>query len=296
LRARDGGDLQAAVFAGFSLGLGYLTRELAVFIICALLIEAAWQRRWRLLLAVAAGSFAVVLGEHLYYWFATGDVWFRIHSMAAHNRRRDAYVFLQHPGWRFFRALPHMILIPSLSFGLHSLVALAFTAISIFALRLRNISLFVLWAFIPLLYLNFGTTSFHSYVAMPLSDPRYLELIYPPLFILSGALLAAVLQREHGRIYVTATVALLAGTGMFCAHATRATGWRTAHIPRLRAIAKSVKNESGAIVGFEGPSARAWSYSIEVMDSRIIGANLQRGFVLLPDSEGLPVSAAQPWK
>src|SRR5207302_9036770 len=159
--------------------------------------------------------------------------------------------------------------------------------------RGREVPLFVLWALIPLLYLNFGTTSFKTYIAMPVGD-RYLELIYPPLFILSGALLAGVLNKKHGDIVVPAAVALLAISGVICSHATRGRGWRTAHVPRLRSIAKTVKKEAGGIVGFEGPSAWAWSGAIEVIDSSIKDSRSERRFVLRPDSEGLPVCVAAP--
>jgi hypothetical protein len=61
------------------------------------------------------------------------------------------------------------------------------------------------WALIPLLYLDFGITSFKAYVAMPLGD-HHVESIYPPLIVLSGALLAAALNRKHGGIVVPVEV------------------------------------------------------------------------------------------
>ena len=60
LRARESGRLTTATAAGIFLGVAYLTRELALFVILAVLIEAAWQRRWRMFLAVAFGSLVVV--------------------------------------------------------------------------------------------------------------------------------------------------------------------------------------------------------------------------------------------
>ena len=221
LRACESGRLTTATAAGISLGVAYLTRELAFFVALAVFMEAAWQRRWRLLFAVAFGSFAVVLGEHLYYWFAAGDPLFRLHAMAAHNQRPTAMAFREHPVWRFFRVLPSLMLIPSLGFGLHSLAALALAALATFMLNIRRTALFLLWIVLPLFYLNFGTTSLKTYVAMPVGD-RYLELIYPPLFVLSGALLALVLQEKRGRLLTAAGVGLLAASGIICAHATRA--------------------------------------------------------------------------
>ena len=293
LRACESGRPTTATAAGIVLGVAYLTRELAFFVALAVFMEAAWQRRWRLLFAVAFGSFAVVLGEHLYYWFAAGDPLLRLHALAAHNQRPTAMAFREHPVWRFFRALPHLMLIPSLGFGLHSLAALALAALASFMLNIRRTALFLLWIVLPLFYLNFGTTSLKTYVAMPVGD-RYLELIYPPLFVLSGALLAVVLQKKRGRLLTAAGVGLLAASGIICAHATRGSGWRTADVVRLREMAKTMKSESGTIVGFEGPSAWAWKDAIEVLDPTLLGSTSQRGCVVRPDSESLPVCVAQP--
>jgi 4-amino-4-deoxy-L-arabinose transferase-like glycosyltransferase len=293
LRASDSGRIATAIAAGMGLGLAYLTRELALFIVLAVLIEAAWQRRWRLLLAIAFGSLAVVLGEQLCYWLAAGDPLLRLHAMAAHNQRPTAAAFLEHPGWRFFRALPHMMLVPSLGFGVHSLTALGLAAGATFILGRRQVALFILWAAIPWFYLNFGTTSLKTYIAMPIGD-RYLELIYPPLFILSGALLAVLLQKTHGRTLVTAGVTLLAGSGVICAHAIRASGFRTADVVRLREIARTVRREGGTIVRFEGPSDWAWRGAIEVIDPALTASQAPPGFVVRPDSQSLPVCVAQP--
>jgi 4-amino-4-deoxy-L-arabinose transferase-like glycosyltransferase len=293
LRASESGRFTTATAAGITLGVAYLTRELAFFVALAVFMEAAWQRRWRLLFAIAFGSFLIVLGEHLYYWFAAGDPLLRLHAMAAHNQRPDAMSFREHPAWRFFRALPHLMLIPSLGFGLHSLAALALAALASFMLNIRRTALFLLWIVLPLFYLNFGTTSLKTYIAMPVGD-RYLELIYPPLFVLSGALLALMLQKRHGRILTTAGVGFLAVSGIGCAYATRASGWRTADVVRLREMATTMKSESGSIVGFEGPSAWAWKGAIEVLNPTLLDSTSRHSCVVRPDSQGLPVCVAQP--
>jgi len=293
LRACESGRPATATAAGVMLGVAYLTGELAFFVALAVLMEAAWQRRWRLVFAMAFGSFVVVLGEHLYYWFAAGDPLFRLHAMAAHNQRPTAMAFREHPAWRFFRALPHLMLIPSSGFGLHSLAALALAALASFMMSIRRTALFLLWIILPLFYLNFGTTSLKTYIAMPVGD-RYLELIYPPLFVLSGALLAVVLQKKHGQILTAAGVGVLAVSGVICAYTTRASGWRTADVVRLREMATTMKRESGTIVRFEGPSAWAWKGAIEVLNPTLLDSTSERSCVVRPDREGLPVCVAQP--
>jgi 4-amino-4-deoxy-L-arabinose transferase-like glycosyltransferase len=294
LSSRESGRLTTATAAGIFLGVAYLTRELALFVILAVLIEAAWQRRWRMFLAVAFGSLIVVIGEQLCFWFVSGDPLLRLHAMADHNQRPNAMAFLQHPAWRFFRAIPHMMLIPSLGFGLHSVMALALAALASFVLSVRQTALFILWIAVPLFYVNFGTTSLKTYIAMPVGD-RYLELIYPPLFILSGALLATLLKKKetHAGMIISG-VALLFVSGVLCGHATRAAGWRTADVVRLRQIARTIKSESGSIVRFDGPSNRAWSGAVDVLEPTLTAPTLRRGFVVEPDNAGLPVAIAQP--
>jgi hypothetical protein len=144
-----------------------------------------------------------------------------------------------------------------------------------------------------LFYLNFGTTSLKTYIAMPVGD-RYLELIYPPLFVLSGALLAVVLQKKHGQILTAAGVGVLAVSGVICAYTTRASGWRSADVVRLREMATTMKRESGTIVRFEGPSAWAWKGAIEVLNPTLLDSTSERSCVVRPDREGLPVCVAQP--
>ena len=78
------------------------------------------------------------------------------------------------------------MLVPNADLGLHSSFALLLAAITLFRERLKgDVLLFVLWAVVPFLYLDFGSSNFRRYWALPLA-PRYIDLIYPPLFILAA--------------------------------------------------------------------------------------------------------------
>ncbi len=85
---------------------------------------------------------------------------------------------------------------PSVDFGVHSLVAgLAAAAVS-WARRERTVWL-LLRATAPLPYISFGTTRFARDSVLP-AIPRYIGLVYPPLFLLA---LAASSARIAGGNY-----------------------------------------------------------------------------------------------
>ena len=66
---------------GICIGVAYLTKEPALFIAPALMIDALAMRRWRLFFGLSAGILSVVSVEHAYYLLVTGDLLFRPHAM-----------------------------------------------------------------------------------------------------------------------------------------------------------------------------------------------------------------------
>ena len=246
------------VLIGVLVGVAYLTKEPALFVAPALFIDAALRRRWRQAFGIALGVVSVIALEHAYYLAMTGDLLFRPHSMVIHNqyvagggREISPDLFNSGLGRRLFIEYPRMMLIPGLDFGIHSLVALILSALAMFRFRKDRRAYFLLiWAVVPWLYLNFGTTSFTHYIPIP-AAPRYIDFTYPPLFLLSAWLLAdwlsnttasnAALQK-NGRvrlIYPLLALVMLVGEG--CGFSTRATGYRTNHVAALRIITDKVK-------------------------------------------------------
>jgi hypothetical protein len=90
--------------------------------------------------------------------------------------------------YRLWRLYPHMMLVPAVDFGLHSLVATALSGLTWFWRRSARTLFLSLWAALPWLYLNFGTSSFQSYLALP-AAPRHIGLVYAPLFVLSATVI-----------------------------------------------------------------------------------------------------------
>ena len=258
VRTDERASVAMGALAGVLIGVAYLTKEPALFVAPALFIDAALRRRWQQAFGIAAGVVSVIALEHAYYLAMTGDLLFRPHSMVIHNqyvtgggREISPDVFNSGLLRRLFIEYPRMMLIPGLDFGIHSLVALILSALAMFRFRKdRRAHFLLLWAVVPWLYLNFGTTSFTHYIPIP-AAPRYIDFTYPPLFLLSAWLLADMLSKTresnaasqkngHVRwIYPLLASVMLVGAG--CGFATRATGYKTSQVAVLRTINEKVK-------------------------------------------------------
>jgi hypothetical protein len=166
--------LLSGAWIGLLLGMAYLTEEIAAFIGIAVLIETALRREWRLLAAIVSAGFAVFAGEHAYYWLATGDPLFRLHSLAHHNAIQTPLRAMSSPSYRLFHRMPSLMLLPNIHFGLHSLAGVLAGAMTLFLLPSHKTRLLLLWFAIPALYLNFGTSSLTHFTLLPIAD-RYLE-------------------------------------------------------------------------------------------------------------------------
>ena len=243
---RDKPTMALGALAGALVGVAYLTKEPTLFIAPALLLDAALRRQWRLVAAVALGLGTVIAAEHVYYLTMSGDLLFRPHAMSLHNnyvtggrgQLDDTRVGLD---FRLFHEYPRMMLLPNIEFGVHSLIALALSVIALIRFRKdQRAYLLVLWAAVPWLYLNFGTSSFSHYIPIPVSA-RYISIVYPPLFLLSGWLLVDFMSKTvwAPRLATTVLVAVIA-VGVVCGLSTRGKGYRTNHVAVMRVIADRV--------------------------------------------------------
>ena len=95
----------------------------------------------------------------------------------------------------------------------------------------------LLWAAVPWLYSNFGTTSFSRYLPIP-PAVRYIDPSYPPLFLFGGWLFADWLSHVGWakRLFL-ATIVTVSLIGVATGLSTRATEYRTADVAVLRVIA-----------------------------------------------------------
>src|SRR5262245_62254665 len=116
-----------------------------------------------------------------------------------------------------------MMLLPNEDFGLHSIVAI-FGALSAFVFyRSKVVLLLFLWAALPWLYLNFGTSSFEYYWALPVS-PRYISFVYAPLFLLTAHAIASWPITRAKALLRYGILGVVGVVGVGCAMATKKSG------------------------------------------------------------------------
>lgn len=253
----DQAPLARGVLAGALIAVAYLTKEPALFIAPALLIDAALRRRWRQAFGIAIGVGTVIVLEHAYYLTIAGDLMFRPHAMALHNRyvtggRGEAAFEFISLGKRLFIEYPRMMLVPGKDFGIHSLAALVLSAVALLRLRHDRRAYFLLiWAVVPWLYLNFGSSSFTRYIPIP-AAARYIAFTYPPLFLLSAWLLADLLSKDAwAKRLVLPMLAAVLLIGVACGLSARGTRVWSAHVAALRVISDKVEREGIGSVCFD---------------------------------------------
>ncbi|MDP2898364.1 MAG: glycosyltransferase family 39 protein [bacterium] len=276
--------------AGSVLGISYLTKEPGVFVAVALFMFALLKRNWRLALTVAFGIAFVVVAELIWYWSQSGDLLFRLHAMAVHNRSEMAIEANGNLSYRLLKAYPRMMLVPSTDFGIHSLLAVGLSGVAFFWQRSAKTLLLLSWAALPFLYLNFGTSSFRSYCALP-TAPRYIGLVYAPLFVLAAIVLGRWAGTIKKRRVVAAVVAIVCILGVACAIRTRRIGYRTEHVKQLRRIAVVARQNRSQICQFVGPDGTAWQQVLAIIEPDRLGCTGQSVLQIVPDPHGLPMSA-----
>jgi 4-amino-4-deoxy-L-arabinose transferase-like glycosyltransferase len=277
--------------AGGVFGLSYLTKEPGAFVAMAFFAYALVRRQWRLAFSLAAGVAAVVAGELAWYWSQSGDLLFRLHAMGVHNRSPMAIDANQLLSYRLWKIYPRMMLVPNVDFGLHSLFALALAALASWRWRSSEaVLLLMLWAILPFLYLNFGTSSFSQYWALP-TDPRYISLVYPPLFVLAAIVLFDWTgNRLNQTRLVSAALAVICIIGFFCALALQRTGHRAEEVRYLREITAAARQDNEQICEFVGPQRIRWRQTVELMAPDRIGCSSPTALRVITDSNGMPFS------
>lgn len=188
--------------AGVLMGIAYVAKESALFVGGAFLLHAVWERQWRGAALLAVGVASIVGVEHAYYYAVRGDLLFRPHSTQLYTVNPDAPFFSipedTNPPRLMYRLLwkyPEAMLVPDLRFGLHSLFAVVLAAAALLLRPRRKYVMLLLWAIVPFLYLNFGTWNLNRYAPLP-TDPRYIELVYPPLLIMAAVVLSRAFERS----------------------------------------------------------------------------------------------------
>lgn len=290
LQAKERSSLARGLASGLCFGIGYLTKEPVAFVAMAFFAFALWRRRFDLAMQLAVGAGLVVTAELAWYWSQTHDLLFRPHAMALHNSSPAAMEANSHVSWRIWKAYPRLMLLPNEHYGLHSIFALALAGVTVIRHRLKgDVLLFALWAALPYLYLNFGSSSFTHYWALPLA-PRYISLIYPPLFILAAmTLMDWWSQRRELRWGAIGATALVSVVGIAAAWSTRATGYGTETVRRLQSISATAKAQHQPVCVTPADSA-SWLQMLDLLDAEI-GCGSRGAVRLLMDSSGKPLAA-----
>jgi hypothetical protein len=217
--------------------------------------------------------------------------------MVRHNESMMGLVRWQNPLKRWFLAYPYRMLLPNVAFGLHSIVSLASIVPGLFLLKMDRFRLLGLWAALPWLYLNFGSSSLSSYIALPVA-PRYLEFVYPPLFLLTGAVIdrAAARKGMAPFLILAVAVALVATVGFWCGFTTRGQGFRTDEVAVLRVIAERAREQHLSSIGFVEDPKGLWKPAMAILapDLNYPSDPLAADLVIRPDAFGLPSVAQKP--
>lgn len=292
LETEEKRSLLFAILAGLTLGVAYLTKESAAFVVLALLIDALLRRRWRTAFGISVGAIAVVGVEFGYYMMATGDLLYRLHAMKMHEESPMVLVANQNLSYRLLKSYPRLMLLPSVSLGVHSTFALLVTALGLIRWRPQRLQLLLLWIGAPWLYLNFGSSSLTHYTALPVAD-RYLEFCYAPLFLLAGFVMD---QWICGKSWVarpaTACVTLVAATGLWCGYAMHRHGWHTPDVAVLREIACDAEQNRFTSVRFKTDPDGRWQQSMRILAPKLSISNEDsKADVLIGrDALGLPAA------
>jgi hypothetical protein len=193
---------------------------------------------------------------------------------------------------RLFKRYPDKMLVPGRDFGVHSLVALVLSALACVRYRRDGrLRFLLLWAWLPWLYLNFGSSSLTYYAQIP-PAARYISLTYPPLFVLAGWLVAELLSTSAWtrRLAVSAVTAVFI-SGMVWGVSTRATGYRTDQVAILRIIAGTVEATGVRSVCFEGDPRQTarWHRTMVVLSGGDLPAcDSRSGVTVRADGFGNP--------
>ncbi len=277
LHAMSKGSLSTAAAAGLLFGMGVLAKESAAFLGLAFGCAALAARRWQVACGLALGVAVVAAAELIYHATVSGDPLLRVHSMGLHEASPMAVAANEDLGYRLLKAYPRMMLVPSLKFGVHSLLAVTIGALGWLCWSAPHRAILLLWVVLPWAYLNWGTSSFDRYYALPVG-PRYLEFTYPPLFVLAA--LAGVKVTERLRWTARPLLVALAAvgvSGVVCGVASRGFEPRNGLVAELRAAASDARHR--------GVGAAVVTQSRESVTSQVVDRWRRAFRVLAPDIE-----------
>lgn len=277
-----------AGLSGVAFGLAFLVKEPAVFVLAAFVLFGLLQRRYRLAIALAAGAALVAGTEFALLYWATGDPFFIHSAMKVHNAGMQRWAQALDLPYRLFKYYPRILLVPNTFVGLHGLIATVAAVYGLLRWKKPVYGLLLLWAAIPFLYLNFGSSSFREYMPLPAAH-RYLLVIFPPLLLLAGLGLAGVATRGRKR---------LLGVGLLVAIACTAGAWGLLDLKaqhegrRTTAALKAFVREAeagGQSLCLAPGSSYYWTMAVRVWSPGLLGCEGERVLYVTEDGQSKPV-------
>jgi 4-amino-4-deoxy-L-arabinose transferase-like glycosyltransferase len=210
----DGPDAKRLFFAGALAGLGFLTRETAIFIAVfyALYFAIGYRFHRGHYLWIAAGFVAVWAVEVTYLWIMTGDPLYRITIALHHDSSIDRSIDLA--GNVIVNPLidPLLVLLANQEFMALFFIAIPLGGWLCFSRSIEPI-LQRFARIIAMLGLVWFVTAGAAQKLLPL-NPRYFMISCASACILTGIALALMWQRGRRRWAILSVAAFLVGTNM----------------------------------------------------------------------------------
>jgi 4-amino-4-deoxy-L-arabinose transferase-like glycosyltransferase len=210
----DGPDAKRLFFAGALAGLGFLTRETAIFIALFYAIYFAIGYRFHRghYLWIAVGFIAVWAVEVIYLWIMTGDPLYRITISLNHDSSIDRSIDLA--GNVIVHSLidPLLVLLANQEFMALFFVAIPLGGWLCFSRSIEpKLQRFA--RIVATLGLVWFVTAGAAQKLLPL-NPRYFMITCASACILTGIALAVLWQRGRKRWFLLLVAAFLLGTNM----------------------------------------------------------------------------------
>jgi len=205
IRAEQADSLLLALVAGLVWGWAYLIKVEAFFLLFVVLLM--WGMRhlgFKVVFVCGLAVGAVVLTEHLVYYFASGDVSLRIKVATVQGGKMPDSELTATELWVF----PKSWFLTPYYFGLHYYLLAVSLVWVVLGKHWRWLPLFA-WVGVFLLWLQFGGNPFSDSYSVKSHLARYCNMLNVPMAVLIGLMLHSVAAKYGWRWFVVITAPAL---------------------------------------------------------------------------------------
>ncbi|MFH1479452.1 MAG: glycosyltransferase family 39 protein [Candidatus Omnitrophota bacterium] len=173
------------IFSGIALGIGYLTRDIAViffllFFIAYIFYKRGVRPKYFIIFLV---FFLIVLIECIFYYVIKDDFFLRWHTVYGfYSNQKLPNNFLYYPKAMFF---------PMGYFGIFYYFAAGSLVYSFFTKKIKDIAIILFWFFSIFLYLEFGTMNLDRFLPI-FKEVRFLSVLTMPAVLLIAHFLKSI--------------------------------------------------------------------------------------------------------